>query len=649
MTKLELGDYIEQIIKKGDKISIFEKNVLAISTYSATLAKQLLEIKENKKFNVYMGDDPLALNIINTQNYSYMYKNPIEDVTEQINIFEKKYARYLALFIYGLGNGVFIKSLLANESHKRIIVFEPEVEIIYIVLNLLDFSADLHKNRLVIAHSGVFSPSHYYAIARMDEVLSSAKLYDMYINSSFYTPYKDDMLHVNALMSDSIKQCIQEIGNDCTDALIGMNHTTKNIPQMLKSIPISSIIKARKNKQKSAIIVSTGPSLSKQLALLKKVREHATIICVDASYPILKKHNIKPDYVVSIERVEPTSKFFSSKPSEFDKDIIFIVSSLTHESTVANMKGRNVSYTMRPLNYEKGFKDNDFGYMGAGPSAAHLAFDLAVELGHKKAILIGQDLAFGDDGTSHAKGHVYKETEIDSNGDKTEMAPKYGGKGMVKSTVVWNLFRRYFENVAMLYRKEIKLYNCTQGGARISGVEEKPFAKLVDIMLKEPKKRLIAPKALSKKRLDAKLARYSRHINSTLAYGARLQKRIEKLFLSLVKEIEKVKALKQQGKENKINYARLQAFSDKVDAIKDSLNDPRFLSSYFTVCGAALKHKDLDFAKLVVRQTDTFEQKCEKLYEWVCLQAHWLFTVAGYIDVTNENIQNSSKEWLNSK
>ena len=90
MTKLELGDYIEQIIKKGDKISIFEKNVLAISTYSATLAKQLLEIKENKKFNVYMGDDPLALNIINTQNYSYMYKNPIEDVTEQINIFEKK-------------------------------------------------------------------------------------------------------------------------------------------------------------------------------------------------------------------------------------------------------------------------------------------------------------------------------------------------------------------------------------------------------------------------------------------------------------------------------------------------------------------------------------------------------------------------------
>ena len=30
MTKLELGDYIEQIIKKGDKISIFEKNVLQI-------------------------------------------------------------------------------------------------------------------------------------------------------------------------------------------------------------------------------------------------------------------------------------------------------------------------------------------------------------------------------------------------------------------------------------------------------------------------------------------------------------------------------------------------------------------------------------------------------------------------------------------
>lgn len=646
MTKHELGKHIENILDKGDKISIFERNILAISTYSATLAKELLEIKENKNFNVYMGADPLALNIINTKNYEYLYKNPLDDVTKQINEFEKKYARYLALFIYGLGNGVLIKSLLANDSHKRIIVFEPEIEIIFIVLNLIDFSIDLHQNRLVIAHSSVFSPSHYYAIARMDEVLSSAKLYDLYINCPYYLSYKNDMLKVNRFMNDAIKQCIQEIGNDCTDALTGINQTTKNIPQMLKNLAISSIIKARKNKVKSAIIVSTGPSLAKQLPLLKKVREHASVICVDASYPILKKEGIVPDYVVSIERVPATSKFYNSTPNEFDKDIIFVISSLMHEDTVATMEGRNVSYTMRPLNYERGFKDKDFGYMGSGPSAAHLGFDLALALGHKKAILIGQDLAFGDNGTSHSKGHIFTERETDIEKTNIELAPKYGGKGFVKTNACWNLFRRYFENLAMLHRKQIKLYNCTEGGARISGVEEKPFEKLVEIILKEPKKHLKAIKPLSQKRQAAKLQRYQKHIKSTLRYGQNLQKRVEKLFSALVKEIEKVKLLKQQGKENKINYTRLQAFSDKVDVIKDSLSDKRFLSSYFTICGAALKHKDLDFAKLVVRQADTYEQKCEKLYEWVCLQAHWLFTIAGYIDVTNENILNQSKEWL---
>ena len=91
MTKHELGKHIENILDKGDKISIFERNILAISTYSATLAKELLEIKENKNFNVYMGADPLALNIINTKNYEYLYKNPLDDVTKQINEFELNY------------------------------------------------------------------------------------------------------------------------------------------------------------------------------------------------------------------------------------------------------------------------------------------------------------------------------------------------------------------------------------------------------------------------------------------------------------------------------------------------------------------------------------------------------------------------------
>lgn len=59
----------------------------------------------------------------------------------------------------------------------------------------------------------------------------------------------------------------------------------------------------------TAIIVSTGPSLDKQLNTLKKFAPYVSIISVDASYPILARHDIKPDYVMSIERIEPTSSF----------------------------------------------------------------------------------------------------------------------------------------------------------------------------------------------------------------------------------------------------------------------------------------------------------------------------------------------------
>lgn len=58
------------------------------------------------------------------------------------------------------------------------------------------------------------------------------------------------------------------------------------------------------------MIVSTGPSLYKQLPLLKEHADKITIFSVDASFPILVKHGIKPDVVVTLERVEPTADFF---------------------------------------------------------------------------------------------------------------------------------------------------------------------------------------------------------------------------------------------------------------------------------------------------------------------------------------------------
>ncbi|EJW5420899.1 motility associated factor glycosyltransferase family protein, partial [Campylobacter jejuni] len=113
-------------------------------------------------------------------------------------------------------------------------------------------------------------------------------------------------------------------GNDSKDVLQGIEQLIYNLPKMITHTAYQDLLKKRENLSDTAIIVSTGPSLTKQLPILKKYANKATIISADSSYPILAKHDIKPDYVVSLERILLTSEFFNNNFGDFDKDILFI-------------------------------------------------------------------------------------------------------------------------------------------------------------------------------------------------------------------------------------------------------------------------------------------------------------------------------------
>ena len=651
MTNEEFSHQIEAIAKKeANKLAVFEKNLLSVATYSAPLAKKLLEINTNERFNLYTGKDPIDINIIAADGSRYMYENPVSDVEKQLENFEKEYARYKALFIYGLGNGVLLKGILGNLAHSTTVVFEPEIEIIYIVLHLIDFSAEITGSRLVIFQTDVMEFMHYYTIVGLKDVLSCARLYSLFVSLPFYECYTSDMSLINDNMTKAFMQHLRLAGNDGTDSMIGINHTTLHIPDMLEGIPLSHIKKQRGKKTKTAIIVSTGPSLDKQLELLGIAQSHATIISVDASYSILKAHGIKPDFVTTMERAELTAEFFNSPVSAFDDEIIFCATTLTHPNTVKYLKGRNASYIFRTLPYEFGFDDEDFGYLCDGPSAAHFAFDLAVYLEHEKIIFIGQDLAYGKNRSTHATGHTAKEAaELDKKAD-TEYAPAYGGDGEVETMMVWNLFRQFFEAMVSKIKsvdENIQIYNCTEGGARIAGTIEAPFKEILEKeVLTEIKPHFSLPKKLNERQKEAKYKKYSKHVKTALKYGEKLQKKCEKLFLKLAKQIELAKKLKDHGKNDKINYEKLKDLALEIDDFKLGLSDKIFESTYFAVLNSYIQHQELELTAILARPSDTDEEKKEKLFLWVSVHGTWLFNIAGSISVMRENIQNCAQKWL---
>ncbi|EJJ7262333.1 motility associated factor glycosyltransferase family protein, partial [Campylobacter coli] len=475
----------------------FNKNLKALSGFEYNnLRKKLEDLKELREFTFTQGKDNLDINIIKKRNLKKMYQDPIKELEKNLEYF-KDFTRYPVLFFYGFGNGILYKILLQNQALKRIIIFEKELELIFLALNFIDFSKDLSLGRLIILHHDDIN------LPKMDKVFRLIgdlfyRSYNLHIANDFYEHYKEDILKLNKLNMQIIKNHNLMRGNDPKDAMQGIEQFVYNLPQMITHPSYKELLSKRKGISDTAIIVSTGPSLTKQLPLLKKYASKATIFCADSSYPILAKHGIKPDYVCMLERTEITAEFFNHDFGEFDKDIVFICAGVVHPKAIEYLKGRNLVITQKVLAFPYYINLKDFSYAAVEFSVAHMSYFLSVLLNHKNIIFIGQDLAYAENGNSHPDDYQ-NSANYESQMYKHILTEAYGGKKEIKTHEVWIFFKQILE--AMIIKYHITTYNCTEGGARIEGTIEKPFLwaceNLLDKDLNKPFEKL-EPLSLNK-------------------------------------------------------------------------------------------------------------------------------------------------------
>ncbi|EAI0965245.1 DUF115 domain-containing protein, partial [Campylobacter coli] len=457
---------------------LFNKNIEALS--NILLKESLKEIKSSK-FELILGKDNLDINLKDTSDNTFLYENVIDELNSMLNTYNDKYLLYPVLYFYGFGNGILFKALLQNKNHQHIVVFEKDIEIIWVIFHILDFSSELQSARLMILNTNKPEIQDYNELCSSKPFFQFSRIYFLELMSHYYERFHEDVLELNKKLVQDFKDSILSHGNDPLDALQGIEQFVYNLPSMITHPSYKELLSKRKGISDTAIIVSTGPSLTKQLPLLKKYASKATIFCADSSYPILAKHNIKPDYVLSLERIPLTSEFFNNDFGEFDKDILFVLKSYVHPHTTKYLQKNNRNFMLVStyasfINY---LKLDDFGYFNMGFSVANMNFLLAIHLKHKNIVLIGQDLAYAKDGLSHTKDYSNLDKhEGHFQRDKNKYTTQaYGDNGKVESSFVWTLFRHNFEQDVQKIQKylDTKVYNCTEGGARIEGTIEKPF------------------------------------------------------------------------------------------------------------------------------------------------------------------------------
>ncbi|HED5431243.1 TPA: motility associated factor glycosyltransferase family protein [Campylobacter jejuni] len=526
-------------------MTILEKNIQALlSGVNEPLGNKLLNFIQNKTCSRFNIDE--NLNIFDKTHNVFMYENLEEEINFFYQSILEKTPRYPFICIYGIGNALLIKNLAKH--YKHLFVFESEIELFILALSTIDLSEELCSGKIyLIDIKEERVDIQLLILFDMKDMFEYLSLYEMFVNNVYYKKFYEDIWHkADELCEKNIKIVIRNLGLNLTISFQCYSHLLQNIPSMLGSIPFQRILSERKNKFDNAIVVSAGPSLAKQLSLLKAYQDKAVIFCADGALSMLEKKGIVPDYVTNLDFTDLAMKFFQNKEN---KTSLNMLSCATHPSLVHFLDNKSVVLRDDPL-YQR-FNLNDFGYIDTGTHVSHFSYTLALALGFKNIIMIGQDLAFDEEGNSHSKGFDFGEKfSGEENIDKLKVTA-YAGKGEVLTHITWNDYRIKLEYLFACNDQKAKFYNATEGGARINFTEELSFKECCEKLLTKEKPKFELPKSLTKNRSDKLLAKFKekiqkdqenakRFLDDALALKQILENILSKDFLLPLEFLEKV-------------------------------------------------------------------------------------------------------------
>lgn len=250
-----------------------------------------------------------------------------------------------------------------------------------------------------------------------------------------------------------------------------------NIPFLKNGIPVARLQKYW-DPEIPVVMIGAGPSLKKNVGLLKKIDKRAFVFCTDSALPTVLRSGFTPDLVATTDALKNLNCF--SEEGSFD--IPYMLTSNSRHDVVAKLTNRKIwAYDhlgIRVLFERQGIEvpqiPSQFG-IAAG------IFAMLTELGTKTIIMIGQDLAYSGDNESHIDGRdeSYPEDQI------SETEGYYGGT--VKTRLDWQTFREWFEEMIAMLPQDRKVINATEGGAKIQGAVQMSLSEVIASL---PEKRI---------------------------------------------------------------------------------------------------------------------------------------------------------------
>lgn len=495
-------------------MTTLEKNIQALlSGVNEPLGNKLLNFIQTKTCSRFSMDE--SLNIYDKNNNIFMYENLEEEINYFYQNIIEKTLRYPFICIYGIGNTLLIKNLAKH--YKHLFVFESEIELFILALSVADLSEELYSGKIYLVD--ICEPKMELQLSILfdqKDMFEWLNLYEMFINCNFYKLYYQDIiLKTDQICMDNIFVVIRNFDPSGYLTTICYKQFLQNIPNLLQNIPFQRLLNERKAKFDTAVVVSAGPSLHKQLALLKQYQENAVIFCADGALNMLDNEGIVADYVLNLDIEDLAIKFFNySKSLDYSKTIAVLAVN-THPNVIDCLRDKlPYCIALRDEHLYEQFHLDDFGYIDTGTHVSHFSYTLALALKFKNIIMIGQDLAFDKDGNSHSKGFAFGENSNTEKNFQLLQVPSYYKDGnKVTTHVGWNDYRIKLEHL-IARNSEVNFYNATEGGAYINFARNINFKECCERFFIQKKPCFDIPKAFTYNRSLKFLSKVFLHLKN---------------------------------------------------------------------------------------------------------------------------------------
>jgi hypothetical protein len=494
--------------------ALYLKNIAAFERFFPNIAKQF-QGYDTQRWTI-IEDSAGNINMLSMEfNESFMGQNPVEDCKVNFTTFSrypnldgvvlgydgeklKKYTHYRfvkateklldkveeqkgefpqsvkALIMFGLMQGYQLEFLLDSHDVENLFICEPEPDFFYASLFAIDWSEILKKldqseSRIYINigdnGENLFRDliDQFYAIGPY--VLANTFFYQSY--------YRPDLLDTVSQLREQL-QVVIAMGETYDHARYGIAHTIEMINQGTGFLKLNSHqFMSIEDRETPVFIVGNGPSLDKDIDILKEERNKVILVSCGTSLQPLLRSGITPDFHAEIEQNRATFDWiYRTNALKTLKDITLISCNGIHpdtavlfkETLLAFKEGESSTISSLKILSEDRFTKLEFAF----PTVANFVTNLFLEMRFTQLYFVGVDLGYVDKTAHHSSSSGY----YDENGAEMYDYQKQHNASIqvpgnfrdyVSTKYEFKIAKEIIEQSFSKACKEIQCYNCSDG------------------------------------------------------------------------------------------------------------------------------------------------------------------------------------------